>query len=68
MSSLAAKGGRRKSVSRVTAEDGSVYFHDEVTGESTWEKPEGAVVVDHDSTIEHAARKGVESIPLFPLV
>tara|TARA_B110000091_G_scaffold195050_1_gene221380 strand:+ start:5706 stop:6689 length:984 start_codon:yes stop_codon:yes gene_type:complete len=61
MSSLAAKGGRRKSVSRVTAEDGSVYFHDEVTGESTWEKPEGAVVVDHDSTIEHAARKGVES-------
>jgi len=56
MSSFAKKG-RRSSVSRVTADDGSVYYHDEETGTSTWEAPEGVDIIDHDSTIEAAAKK-----------
>ena len=60
MSSLAAKKNRRGSVSKVTADDGSVYYHDEETGTSTWEVPDGVDVVDHDSTLEHAAKKDTE--------
>ena len=62
MSRLAAGAGknRRQSVSKVTADDGSVYFHDEETGSSTWEAPAGSEVVDHDSTIEAANRAQAE--------
>ena len=62
MSSRAKRGGRRKSVSKVTADDGSVYYHDEATGASTWEQPEGVEVIDHDSTIEAAAKKEKGSV------
>ena len=60
MSSLAAKG-RRASVSKITAEDGSVYYHDEETGASTWDAPANVEIVDHDSTLEHAAKKEAEN-------
>ena len=58
MSALAAnKQGRRRSVIKVIQDDGSEYFHNEDTGESTWEKPEGYDVIVHEDSIEkHKAK------------
>jgi hypothetical protein len=53
MSALAAnQAGRRKSVIKVIQDDGSEYFHNEDTGESTWEAPEGYEVIVHEDSVE----------------
>ena len=53
MSALAAsKKARRKSVIKVIQDDGTEYYHNEDTGESTWEKPQGYDVVVHEDSLE----------------